>query len=289
VAQHLKDNWDQWLALAKGALNNTTGSTAAGKIVSSIISLMSEKKLGCDLHFMVAFSKSYFVKHMTWLQCIDKRSGDFGYLSRHMPVRTYIILHDLEKLLSSWEDDPCFVEFKAIACTFTGNGTTRDNGAFQAGSESFTYECIKRQVKLFLEDALSTAHNHFTTIWTGPLIHFAIAGEKDTSVPFCKWLLDGTTEVLGTIVSEVHQTTIDLDNMIEFFSNLKTREEVKGQGEVANFWGLIVAIAGGEDIWQSESTSELRRYVEAKILPLASSTHRVEAMVWECSHCASTD
>jgi hypothetical protein len=33
----------------------------------------------------------------------------------------------------------------------------------------------------------------------------------------------------------------------------------------------------------------LRRYVEAKILPLVSSTDRVEAMVRECSHCASTD
>jgi hypothetical protein len=131
---------------------------------------------------------------------------------------------------------------------------------------------------------LSTARKHFTTIWTGPLIHFAIAGEKDTSVPFCKWLCDGTTEGLGTIFSEVHQTTIDLDDMIEFFSKLKTRKEVKGQEIVLEyFWGSIEAIAGGKDIWQSEST------VEAKILPLASSTHRVKAMVRECSHCASTD
>jgi hypothetical protein len=296
AAQHLKDNWDQWQALAQAALNNTTANTAAGKIASSILSLMSEEKIGCDLHFMVAFSKSYFVKHMTWLQCIDQRSGDFGYLSRHMPVRTYIIMRDLEKLVSSWEDDPCFAEFKALASTFTGNETTtpdedemRDNGAFRAGSKSFTYEGIKREVNLFFEDALSTARKHFTTIWTGPLIHFAIAGEKDTSVPFCKWLCDGTTQGLGTIASEVHQTTIDLDNMIEFFSGLKTREAVKAQGEVETFGGPIAAIAGGEDIWQSELTIELRRYVEAKILPLASSTHRVEAMVRECSHCASTD
>jgi hypothetical protein len=122
--------------------------------------------------------------------------------------------------------------------------------------------------------------------------HLAIAGEKDTSVPFCKWLCcNGTTEGLGTIISEVHQTTINLDDMIKFFSRLKPRKEVKGQGEVLeNFWGSIEAIAGGEDIWQSEPTVELRRYVEAKILPLASSTHRVEAMVQEwCSHCASTD
>jgi hypothetical protein len=88
AAQHLKDYRNQWLALSKTALNNTTANTAAGKVASSIISLMSEEKLRCDLHFTVAFSKSYFVKHMTWLQCIDEQSGDFGYLSCHMLVQT---------------------------------------------------------------------------------------------------------------------------------------------------------------------------------------------------------
>jgi hypothetical protein len=51
-----KDNWNQWLALSKAALNNTTANTAAGKIASSITSLMSEEKLRCDLHFIDAFS-----------------------------------------------------------------------------------------------------------------------------------------------------------------------------------------------------------------------------------------
>jgi hypothetical protein len=95
-------------------LNSTAANATAGKIGSSVISLMSEEKLIRDLHFMVAFSKSYFVKHMTWLQCIDKRSGDFGYVSPHMPVQMYIILRDLKKLASSWEDDICFAEFTRL-------------------------------------------------------------------------------------------------------------------------------------------------------------------------------
>ncbi len=84
----------------------------------------------------------------------------------------------------------------------------------------------------------------------------------------------------------MHETAIHLDDMIKFFSGLKTREEVKAQGDVE---GSMVATAGGENVWESESTIELRGCVEAKISPLASSTHRVEAMVRECSHCASTD
>jgi hypothetical protein len=98
AAQHLKDNWVQWRALAQGALNDTAANTAAGKIASSILSLMDETKIRCDLCFMVAFSRTYFVRHMKWLQMIDERAGDFGCVSRHMPVRTCLIVRDLEEL-----------------------------------------------------------------------------------------------------------------------------------------------------------------------------------------------
>ena len=99
AAQHLKDNWVQWRALAMGALNNTTANTAAGKIASSISSPMNETKTRCNLYFMVAFSRTYFVRHMRWLQMIDARAGNFGYVSRHMPVRTpYLIVRGLKEV-----------------------------------------------------------------------------------------------------------------------------------------------------------------------------------------------
>jgi hypothetical protein len=65
-------------------------------------------------------------------------------------------------------------------------------------------------------------------------MHFEVAGEKDTSAPFCKWLVNGTTDRLVSIDLEIHDTKIDLDSMIGFFSNLHDREEVKKQGEIQN-------------------------------------------------------
>jgi hypothetical protein len=115
AAQHLKDNWVQWRALAQGALNSTTVNTASGKIASSILSLIDETKIRCDLYFMVAFSQSYFVRHMNWLQMIDKRAGNLGYLSRHMPVTTYLIIHDLDNLANGWEDYHHYQEFTEFA------------------------------------------------------------------------------------------------------------------------------------------------------------------------------
>ena len=64
-------------------------------------------------------------------------------------------------------------------------------------------------------------------------MHFAVGGEKDRLVPFCKWLMDGTTNGLESINSEIHGISIDFDSMIGFFTYLHNREEgVRGQGEL---------------------------------------------------------
>ena len=75
--------------------------------------------------------------------------------------------------------------------------------------------------------------NTSTKEWTGVSMHFAVGGEKDTSVPFCKWLMDETTNGLGSIHSEIHGISIGFDSIIGLFSNLHNREEAgRGQGEL---------------------------------------------------------
>jgi hypothetical protein len=102
----------------------------------------------------------------------------------------------------------------------------QDNGAFRTGSESFTYKGIKRAV--FGRCLVDSSE--------------ALQDYLDRAIDsFCyrrRERYDGTTEGLGTIFLEVHQTTINLDDMIEFFSKLKTREEVKGQGGVLENFGV---------------------------------------------------
>jgi hypothetical protein len=107
-------------------------------------------------------------------------------------------------------------------------------------------------------------------------------------VPFCKWLVNGTTNGLGSIDSEIHDSKLDMDAMLGFFSNLQDREAVREQGETENHWEAIVAISEGEDIWSSERTRALREYSESHIMPLASSGHRVASMVRECSLVSDT-
>jgi hypothetical protein len=298
AAQHLKDNWEAWKKLAQAALNATTASTAAGKIASSILSLMEEGKIKCDLFFMVAFSKVYFVKHMKWLQRVDDRAKGHGYISRHMPVRTYLITSELNRLSNDWETNTAFEEFVALAKDFTGGREVdpesdafemTDDGKFRSQAKDWSYQDIKNQVNHFFEVAQDVATKHFEKEWTGPLLHFAVAGEKDTSVPFCNWLVNNETMGLETIDSECHDTTIDLSKMLTYFATKMSVEQVKEQGALSTLWGSVEKVAAGANIWESEETADLREYSESKILPLASSTHRVEAMVRECSHCAATN
>ena len=58
---------------------------------------MKEKKIKLDLIFIVCFSKVYFVKRMKWLQIVDQRSEGHGYVARHMPVITYLMLRSSKR------------------------------------------------------------------------------------------------------------------------------------------------------------------------------------------------
>ena len=211
-------------------------------------------------------------------------------------------MRDLEELAKDWEGHEDYKEFTELAKTcgvgrevveggqeITQEDEMNDNGTFRAASDSYTYEDIKKEVKLFFDEAIAAAKKHFTKEWTGAMMHFAVAGEKDTSVPFCKWLVNGTTNGYGSIDSEIHDTKIDLDAMIGFFSNLRNREAaVRGQRELETHWESFMAIAEGEDIWSLNRIIGQQEYLVSHILPLASSGHRAEGMVRECSLVSDT-
>ena len=111
---------------------------------------------------MVAFSRTYFVRRMKWLQMIDERAGDFGYVSRHMPVRTYLIVRDLEELAKDWEGHEDYKEFTELTKTCVGRVVVEggqetaqedemnENGTFRAASDSYTYKDITRRKLNFI-------------------------------------------------------------------------------------------------------------------------------------------
>ena len=59
--------------------------------------------------------KGIFVPNKEWHQQHNLFTEDFGYLLRHIPVRTYILLRDLERISETWETDPMFADFVKLA------------------------------------------------------------------------------------------------------------------------------------------------------------------------------
>ena len=115
AAQHLYDNWDAWKNFAQISLNTTTANTATGKITSSILSLTEKKKIECDLSFLVAYSKAFFVPNMEWLQQYDPFAKYSSYLLQLMRVITCIILGDLKRISETWETDLILSDFVKLA------------------------------------------------------------------------------------------------------------------------------------------------------------------------------
>ena len=133
---------------------------------------------------------------------------------------------------------------------------------------------------------LSRRQKKFETEWVNPMLHFAAASEADVSVLFCKWMLDGKTEGSATMTSEVHKENVDLGAVFAHFSTHALHSCVIQQGNLPDMNNDAQETAAGADASQEEmATSDVRTCAETRISPLASSTHRVEAMVRECARC----
>lgn len=126
--------------------------------------------------------------------------------------------------------------------------------------------------------------NTSTKEWTGVSMHFAVGGEKDTSVPFCKWLMDGTTNGLGSIHSEIHGISIGFHSIIGLFSNLHNREEaVRGQGELEPTGSRLLPLLKEKTYGHWKETIRLWQYLESHVWPLATYSDSVEAIACKCS------
>ena len=166
-----------------------------------------------------------------------------------------------------------------------------DEGFFRRSSEAYAYNEIKAEIKMFFEVAIKMAKKHFSR-WVGDLLHCGLAGEKESATALARSLAGLPVE--GTYDSATHGCAIDLGDMMSYLvedANVNV-DEVKGRKFVIDNWNATSNyIADGQDLWLSTipSVQAMKADAQTSILPLASSTHRVEAQVRECSLVSSTN
>jgi hypothetical protein len=110
---NLIKNWDAWLKVATQLVNLEGGSKKAGKVASSLFSLMQKPVLKCHALFVVAFSTSFFHKHYEWMQRSDDIAKVNGYRARSTAEHFFITITELDEMAASWETMEAFKDFFA--------------------------------------------------------------------------------------------------------------------------------------------------------------------------------
>jgi hypothetical protein len=299
-------NWKQWGKFADDIANSTKTDTKTGKIARDLIGLMKEPKLYSDLLFIVAFSETFFVEHFEWLQDHDTHAKDFGYRSRDMPVRSFLIIKEMEKLKLEWRTRSEFSKFKAHVDTVLNH---EPSAASQAKKDdplrrlTWTKPQFYKSYDAFFDAAIASYKKHFSR-WKEPgLLSYAFAGDSEPAHALAKWIVDSTIpHPSESYKSETHgNRTINLRDFVLFCTEKTTtdefcctREELEQTTLVQRNMFAIGKLAASSlpvvDLWNTNDQvlTELRIYCERNVLPHASSTHRVEACIREASHCSST-
>ncbi len=123
------------------------------------------------------------------------------------------------------------------------------------------------------------------------LIVCAFAGEKETASALASKILGGATTT-GSVFLGTHNKQIDLGKYVEWaFEEDGKLEEVNQHIFTQEHHGGLEMMAQGMDLWNetdNQCINKLQSFCRHRILPLMSSTHRVEGMIRNASLCATS-
>lgn len=111
---------ETWKRICRAIRNATPAASAFNKIASCTLSLMGERNVINDLEIMVAFHESFMFPHFKFFQQGDPQTGKTpGFQCRHMLVRYYLMLNDLDKIQNGgWRTHDKFQDFVKHLETF---------------------------------------------------------------------------------------------------------------------------------------------------------------------------
>ena len=312
AAKHLEKHWDEWNEFASSLLASTKADTKLGQIASSILSLMVEDLIQADLQFVIAFSNAFFERHFKWLQAHDDIAKDFGYRSRDMPLRYFIITQEINDLKDNWRTNKHFDDFRHtlaslelqsgaatprfVPCTEKAQGD--DNSTKSTRASSISNDAAIDRVDAFFLHCAHSYEKHFKR-WVDQeqLLSYALASsDRQIAYALAKWVVEGGLPPAGTTFQSSTHGGIEVD-VCAFIARVTknvNREKLACAPLIQkNRAGLeeIARQGSAFSIWTSEGIASiefLRDYIKSFVLPHAHTTHRVEAAIREASHCSST-
>jgi len=175
---------------------------------------MLEPALKAHLQFLVDFCTAFLNKHFKFLQKYDPVAKDFGYLSRHMALRSHIMMTELSSL-SFWETHSAFENtrvatrdaeqaYNAVAVE-QNNANVVDNNQAESSNvneeptllvKKPSTETMKKAINTFFKTATCALKKHFTPLLSENLA-FALVGERQSAQAIAQWLISLNELVLS--------------------------------------------------------------------------------------------
>ena len=276
-AKHVWQHWDDWKTFAQRVVNSR--DKMAAEIASYLLQTMATPELKALLAFLVVFHDKVWNKHMKWLQHEDEEVGEPGFLSVHMPVRTYLMWKDLTDLRDNWREMNEYNEFLTLS-----------NDITKPDHKESVQEKIPSQ---FFDAAILPFHDHFDR-WRTEHFELSLGGEHATANAIASWIIssdEGIQVPNEVFYSAKHDANIDLKDMVRFLTEKIDRSEVKQRMFYLKHGMAVCDIASGISLRGpavNENVRNMRKYVEKAWFPLPSSNHHSEEGVKHSNLCAHT-
>ena len=302
AVEYLLRHWDAIFEFASVIINSHQANSKKGKVASSIYSLMQEPMIRCHAEFIQAFSASVLHQHFKWMQGVDKLAKEYGFRSRSMLERIFLVLDDVEKLSNGgWREDLRYQSFLQCCSEFP---ETLDDPSEAAPSSAVMNQQGERKTRFTRAEAEAVADSFFSVFsksyekqsihWVadGNVAMYALGGEQRAASALAQYSLDGTipaddeleTDPLHPL-SEHGDRTINVRRYIEFISARIHHMDLQCTVVFKEYEDEIRLIASGASVWDIEST---RWWYKRYCLPCPSNNQAVEAMVGEASRVATT-
>ena len=264
-------------------INQKDSKATPNVIASCLQSQMMEPTLYSDLVFLYVFHQQWLVPHFVWLQAVDDATGEAGFRSQHILVRSFIMLDDLKRFKLDLAERK-LVDFET-----------------SLSAPALTHaDVLKQRSKAneFLKEAELSIRIHFKR-WANELLPLCLGGEFPTAriaankllrinrrpddLPILRLPLDANP----TFRSKAHGCNICLPAFREFVEDVSehTYEMEPLLFDVAS------RINGGFDMWDntlSAGAVALRNSFCSNFLCLFSNSQPAEVAVKEAKNVSST-
>ena len=281
TATSVEDMYDKWEKFTSTCYELWSNDEKIHTIAKGALKIMKNDLVRCQNQFVTAFGKSYWNKHFLWLRRIDPISKLSGHSAHEMCIQVFIMLKDLDHLISNYGRMDAFAAYRSTHATLDADGQS----------------AIDKQIFVFFKVYKTTflkAVSGFKR-WSSLLLPFTLASANTPAVTiFVRHVLKKS----GVAVPEdVNLNASTTNNTHASFKLQEWKQYLEDNCEVDITDGLLVRhrtaliemstkMCSVWDETENASIIALREDCMNIVIPAFHHTQSIEAGVQETSICA---